>query len=181
MSVLPKREQVPAYHYVSEQSKALIDMLEGASLEAKAALEDVMAQFFVDTATWGLKYWEETLGIAVEEEKETEFRRSRIRSKLRGAGVTTVAMIQNVAESFSNGAVAVTEFPNRYRIEIKLVGSIGTPPNMDDLTEALREILPAHLAWDYVLVFNTWAMTRAHTWGELKGRTWGQVKGEKWQ
>lgn len=63
MSVLPKREQVPAYHYISEQSRALIDMLEGASLEAKAALEDVMAQFFVDTATWGLALWEQQVGI----------------------------------------------------------------------------------------------------------------------
>lgn len=48
-----------------------------------------MDQLQLDTATWGLKYWEETLGIAVEEEKAPEFRRSRIRSKLRGAGVTT--------------------------------------------------------------------------------------------
>ena len=53
MSTLPNRERVPEYHYASEQSKALIDMLEDASLEAKAALEDVMAQFFVDTATGG--------------------------------------------------------------------------------------------------------------------------------
>ena len=59
MSTLPNRERVPEYHYASEQSKALIDMLEDASLEAKAALEDVMAQFFVATATWGLTLWEQ--------------------------------------------------------------------------------------------------------------------------
>ena len=63
MSTLPNRERVPEYHYASEQSKALIDMLEDASLEAKAALEDVMAQFFVDTATWGLTLWEQQVGI----------------------------------------------------------------------------------------------------------------------
>lgn len=56
--------------------------------------------------------------------------------------MTTVAMIQNVAESFSNGTVAVTEFPSRYRIEIKFVGSIGTPPNMDDLTAACGRSCP---------------------------------------
>ena len=42
---LSMRERVPDYHYASEQSKALIETLEDASLEAKAALEDVMAQF----------------------------------------------------------------------------------------------------------------------------------------
>ena len=44
---LSMRERVPDYHYASEQSKALIETLEDASLEAKAALEDVMAQFFI--------------------------------------------------------------------------------------------------------------------------------------
>jgi len=63
--------------------------------------------------------------------------------------VTTVAMIQSVAESFSNGDVEVTELSERYRVGIKFVGNIGTPPNMDDLTAALREIMPAHLGWDY--------------------------------
>ena len=171
----------PDFYRGSVEFADMQQALEPEVLALWRARDGLMDQLQLDTATWGLKYWEETLGIAVEEGKDPEFRRSRIRSKLRGAGVTTVAMIQNVAESFSNGAVAVTEFPSRYRIEVKFVGSIGTPPNMDDLTAALREILPAHLAWDYVLVFNTWAMAKAHTWDELKGRTWGQVKGEKWE
>ncbi len=60
---LSMRERVPDYHYASEQSKALIETLEDASLEAKAALEDVMAQFFINTATWGLALWEQQVGI----------------------------------------------------------------------------------------------------------------------
>ena len=51
---------------------------------------------------------------------------------------------------------------------------------MDDLTASLREIVPAHLQWDYVLIYNTWNMTKLHTWNELKARTWAQVKGETW-
>ena len=171
----------PDFYTGSPEFVDLQDALEPEALALWTAQDGLMDQLCVNTATCGLQYWEQTLGITVEQGKDLEYRRSRIRSKLRGSGVTTVALIESVAESFSNGAVAVTEFPNRYRIEIKFVGSIGTPPNMDDLTEALREILPAHLAWDYVLVFNTWAMAKARTWGELKGRTWGQVKGEKWE
>lgn len=116
----------------------------------------------------------------MEQGKDLEYRRSRIRSKLRGSGVTTVALIESVAESFSNGDVAVTEYPAQYRLEIKFVGTIGIPPNMDDLTASLREIVPAHLQWDYVLIYNTWNMTKLHTWNELKARTWAQVKGETW-
>ena len=177
MSELPKRERVPEYHYASEQSKALIEALEDASAEAKAALEDVMAQFFIGTATWGLKYWEQTLGIPVESDKDLEYRRSRIKSKLRGVGVTTVAMIKNVAESYSNGEVAVTEFSKQFRLEIKFVGTLGIPPNMEDLTATLQEILPAHLEWEYAYIFNTWAVVGGLTWGAAESRTWGELQG----
>lgn len=140
------------------------------------AMDGLCAQLCVDTATWGLKSWENALGIPVEVEKDAAFRRSRVKSKLRGAGVTTVAMIQNVAESFSNGDVEVTEKADQYRIEIKFVGTIGIPPNMNDLTAALREIVPAHLGWGYIIIYNTWNAVKAHTWAELVTRTWQQVK-----
>lgn len=138
---LPRRERVPDYHYACEQSKAIIETLADASLEAKAALADVVDQFFVDTATWGLSSWETALGIQVDEKKTLDLRRSCIRGKLRGNGMTTVAMIKNVAESYSNGDVAVTEYPAQYRLEIKFVGTVGIPPNMDDLTQTLCDRL----------------------------------------
>ena len=108
--------------------------------------------------------------------KGTEFRRSRVRAKLRGVGVTTVALIRDTAASFSNGAVEVTEQAAQYRIKIKFAGTIGIPPNLDDLTAALREIMPAHLGWDYIYVYNTWDAVKAHTWAEIKARTWAAVK-----
>ena len=85
-----------------------------------------------------------------------------------------------MAESFSNGEVELTEFPLQFRLEIKFVGSVGMPPNMEDLTAALREIMPAHLRWEYVIVYNTWGVTAQHTWAELRNRTWDQVKGVAW-
>ena len=75
---LPQRERVPEYHYASAQSRALIEALEDASLEAKAALEDVMAQFFINTATWGLTLWEQQVGIETDTSLSVEARRSAI-------------------------------------------------------------------------------------------------------
>ena len=170
----------PDFYAGSPEFVDLQDALEPEALALWAAQGGLMDQLCVNTATWRLQYWEKTLGIPVEQGKDLEYRRSRIRSKLRGSGVTTVALIESVAESFSNGDVAVTEYPAQYRLEIKFVGTIGIPPNMDDLTASLREIVPAHLQWDYVLIYNTWNMTKLHTWNELKARTWAQVKGETW-
>lgn len=143
------------------------------------ARDGLVDQLNVDTATWGLQYWERTLGIPVEVEKDISYRRSRIKAKLRGAGTTTVALIQSVAESYSNGAVEVAEHPAQYSLDIKFVGTIGIPPNMDDLTSALREIVPAHLHWDYIIIYNTWDAVKSRTWGELASRTWAEVKESK--
>lgn len=170
----------PDFYAGSPEFVDLQDALEPEALALWTAQGGLMDQLCVNTATWGLQYWEQTLGITVEQGKDLEYRRSRIRSKLRGSGVTTVALIESVAESFSNGDVAVTEDPQAYRLEIKFVGIIGIPPNMEDLTASLREILPAHLAWDYVMVYNTWDVTAQHTWDELRQRSWDDVKGVAW-
>ncbi len=170
----------PDFYMGSPEFVEMQEALEPEVLELWTAQGGLMDQLCVNIATWGLQYWERTLGIPVEQGKDLEYRRSRIRSKLRGSGVTTVALIESVAESFSNGDVAVTEFPQAYRLEIKFVGTIGIPPNLEDLTASLREILPAHLAWDYVMVYNTWDMTARHTWDELRQRSWDDVKGVAW-
>lgn len=170
----------PDFYAASPEFVDLQNALEPEALALWTAQGGLMDQLCVNTATWGLQYWEQTLGITVEQGKDLEYRRSRIRSKLRGSGVTTVALIESVAESFSNGDVAVTEYPQAYRLEIKFVGIIGIPPNMEDLTASLREILPAHLAWDYVMVYNTWDVTAQHTWDELRQRSWDDVKGVAW-
>lgn len=166
----------PDFYAGSPEFVDLQDALEPEALALWTAQGGLMDQLCVNTATWGLQYWEKTLGIPVEQGKDLEYRRSRIRSKLRGSGVTTVALIESVAESYTNGEVAVKEYPEQFRLEIKFVGTIGIPPNMEDLTASLREIVPAHLQWDYIIVYNTWEAVGAITWGALTAMTWGDVK-----
>ena len=166
----------PAYLQKSAEFADIQAAIEPERLALWQARDGMMEQLNADTATWGLKYWEQALGIPVEVAKPVDFRRSRVKSKLRGAGVTTVAMIQSVAESFSNGDVEVTEQAEQYRVGIKFVGNIGTPPNMDDLTAALREIMPAHLGWDYIIIYKTWDRVKKNTWNGLRAYTWQQVK-----
>jgi hypothetical protein len=149
----------------------------GAQTDAlRAALADAGVQLVLDTATWGLDLWEKALGLKTEAGKDLDFRRSRVRSKLRGQGTTTAAMLQNVAESFSNGAVEIIEHPAESRFEVKFVGTIGIPPNMDDLTAAIEDIKPAHLAYTYIIIYRTWDMVAAMTWAQAGAYTWDQLK-----
>lgn len=166
----------PAYYRASPEMRDLQQAMEPELEALRDYQADIAAQLCPETATWGLSVWEAALGIPVDDEKDREYRRSRVRSKLRGSGVTTAAMIRNTAESFSNGAVTVTELPEQSRLAIRFVGTKGIPPNMDDLTQTLREILPAHLAWVYEFIFNTWAAAGALTWAQAGALTWDQLK-----
>lgn len=138
--------------------------------------EDFVQQLWPATATWGLDLWEAALGITKQAADTTAYRRTRVIAKLRGAGVTTVAMIQSVAESFSNGEVEIIQDAANYSFTVKFVGTIGIPPNMDDLTAAIEEIKPAHLAYSYEYLFRTWDMIGAYTWEQLSAYTWDQVR-----
>ena len=133
-------------------------------------------QFFIKSATWGLRLWEKALGLETDVSKPYGFRRTRIESKLRGLGTTTKELVKNVAASFSNGDVDVIEHNDEDYFEIIFVGTLGVPPNMEDLTAAIEEIKPAHLAYEYVYKYRTWDMVSHLTWGQAGAYTWEQLR-----
>lgn len=117
------------------------------------------------------------MGIPVEADKSVEFRRNRVKAKLRGQGTTTVEAIHNIAASFSNGVVEVREIPGDYRVEIEFVGQVGLPPNLNDLKSAIAEVLPAHLEPWYISQLKTWGDVAAQTWDDVAGETWESLRG----
>lgn len=137
---------------------------------------DLLAQLDPRTATWGLDYWEKAFGIVPDQAKDIEYRRSLVVAKIRGNGTTTAALIKEVSESFSNGEVEVTEFPREYRLEIFFSGTMGTPPNMDDLAAVLDEIIPAHLEWAFVILYFSHSQMKAFTHGELAAYTHKSIR-----
>ncbi|MEF9952189.1 MAG: putative phage tail protein [Clostridium sp.] len=125
------------------------------------AREDLLNQYFISTATWGLDLWESMYNIPTDKLKPVEFRRTAITAKKRGQGTTTKALVKNVSESFANGEVDVIEDSNEFRIIIKFIGVKGTPPNIDDLKKALQQVIPSHLELVYEFTYNTWDMIEA--------------------
>jgi uncharacterized protein YmfQ (DUF2313 family) len=141
--------------------------------------DDLFDQFFVSSATWGLRMWEIALGLETDISKTYEFRRSRIESKLRGRGTTTKEMIRNVAASFSNGEVEVIEHSAEDWFEVKFIGTIGVPPNMDDLTAAIDEIKPAHLEYEYTYRYNRHFSLSKFKHGQLSKNRHYQLRNEE--
>ncbi|WP_051824110.1 putative phage tail protein [Clostridium sulfidigenes] len=167
---------MPKYY---KTSKVLDDLNNANAIELtffKSKLNDVLNQFFIDSADFSLERWEKELGIDVNNNYNVEYRRSRILSKLRGQGTITVKLIKEVAESYNNGIVDVIEDNPSYSFIIKFISNKGVPPNIDDLKAAIDEIKPAHLAVIYEFTYNTWDMVSGLTWGGAINKTWNQLR-----
>lgn len=155
-------KMLPSYYYESNEVVSIQDSIEKQYEILEQCKEDLINQLFVNTATWGLSYWEKRFGIDVDITKSYEYRRSRLKSKMRGMGTVTNSLIKNVANSFDNGTVDVIEGLNNL-LTIKFIDRTGTPPNLLDLKFAINEIKPAHLAvlyeFAYLLISNIESMT----------------------
>lgn len=162
----------------SKETVTIQDAIQPETAVLWTARDDVLLQLNPRTATWGLAYWEAAYGLSTDREKDIEFRRTRVIAKLRGRGTTTVALIKSVAESFSNGEVDVAEFAPEYRIEIRFVGTIGIPPNLEDLRDSLNDIMPAHLVWEFVIYYRTHQQVQPYTHGELAPFTHQAIREE---
>ncbi|UVI32096.1 YmfQ family protein [Paenibacillus spongiae] len=148
--------------------------------QLETSIDGVLDQMFVDTATYGLAKWEKFLGIQIDELKPIEQRKSVIISKIRGIGTVTKVLIKSVAESYSNGEVDVLEDSANYTVTIAFVSTRGIPPNITDIQNAIRDIIPAHLAINYEFTYITWDEINAmnKTWDEWDalGLTWDELE-----
>lgn len=148
-----------SYLPVNYDGSAETRIIEEAIQPEQAALwkgrESLLEQLDPQTATWGLAYWEEAFGIAVDGSKGLDVRRSKIIARIRGMSTTTVELLTNVARSFlPDSQVSVTEVYGEYRVEINFIAPNRLPHGMDDLAEVLDEIMPAHLQWMYVITIS---------------------------
>lgn len=156
MSYLP--ENYPA----SRETVAFQEALQpevGLIWEAK---DDLLAQLDPYTATWGLDYWENALGLLNGQGFDLDTRRRQIAAKLQGRATTTPQVVKDVAETLLGVQVRVVEIFGEYRVE--LVSEDGFRPGIGAarLRAQLQDIMPAHLDWQIVLPTVIRVPIRAH-------------------
>lgn len=152
-------EHMPSYY---RHSKYVTDATKGADTEILFlhAQSDLMQQqFIVDTATeLTLSRYEEEYSLPVNPQDVTiSARRSRIKAKMRTAGVVTKELMRTVIASWANNDVEIVENYADYSFTVKFVNQLGQPPHVEDLYAAVNEIIPAHLGISYVFIYRTHA------------------------
>ena len=141
-------------------------------------VENTLNQFFVDSATYGLDKWESMLGIS-KNNFDIQTRRENIKAKMRSRGTTTVSVIKNICEAYSNGIVEVIVNHSDYSFIIDFVGTIGIPKAFAELDKAIEEIKPAHLAYSYKFNYNTHSDISNYTHEQLANYTHDEVRNSR--
>lgn len=175
----------PRWYRASAEFTAWQDALDVQTDAAYDTLEDLLNQVFVSTATWGLNLWEKQLGIITDISKGDAERREIILSKLRTrpANLTVERLTQMIA-AFGDWGVEIDEQYADYTIQIKFTGKFGVPAYMDNVDQAVRQALPAHLDYVYAYTYPVWndIDAMAMTWIALdeKALTWDDFDEGGW-
>lgn len=141
-------DYLPGYYRELLESREVISMEEREFEKLFDSMDDVLAQFFVDTATWGLSRWEKSFGLPYDNRLSIEERRIQVISRMRSISPITLADFINYLDSYApNGGSTVREYPSEYRIVAVI--HAGGSLRLHEIEAALNEVLPAHLAWSF--------------------------------
>ena len=138
-------------------------------------VENTLNQFFVDSATFGLDYWEKMLGIS-KNNNDIQTRRENIKAKMRSRGTTSIEVIKNICEAYSYGEVEIVVDHSNYSFEINFIGSIGVPKAFAELDKTINEIKPCHLAHSYKFNYNTHSNLANYTHEQLANYTHDEIR-----
>ena len=168
---------LPHYYVSSTIMKAIQDAYAEELGYVYYFLEDFLKQFLTPaTATWGLAFWEQELGLKTDISKSYEERREIIMARLRGIGTVGKNVLISAASAFSGGDVDVIEYPAEHRFVVKFIGTLGVPKNMASFVEMVEDVKPAHLTYSFEYTYTWWNMLKELTWAQAGTKTWDELK-----
>lgn len=141
--------------YVSpiyEQSiimQAILEAIGAEWDEAEKLVDEVLAQLFPQTATWGITYWEWLLGIPPNHSVPIEQRRARVLTRMQTRWPMTKERMEQLVRTFSKDKQAfIREFFDQYRFEVLF--SLTQSVDLGTVYEVIEEAKPAHLGYSLV-------------------------------
>ena len=168
---------LPHYYVSSTIMKAIQDAYAEELGQVYYFLNDFLKQFLTPTtATWGLAFWEQGLGLKTDISKSYEERREIIMARLRGIGTVGKNVLISAASAFSGGDVDVIEYPAEHRFVVKFIGTLGVPKNMASFIDMVEDMKPAHLAYEFEYTYTWWNMLKEITWAQAGLGTWDDLR-----
>lgn len=140
---------LPAFLTKAPEFAAKLAAESNAHDEIRQNLDDILNQFFVQTATWGLVYWENYLGITTDTNKTIDMRRQAIIQKINGNDVVTLKFLTRlVNQHVADSQAFIIDHPETYSIEILYHG--GQIQDYNALDTAINTYIPAHIGFKLI-------------------------------
>ncbi len=115
---------------------------------------DVTNQCFPQTATWGISFWEEFLGLPIDSAESLKNRRIKVINKMSRSSPMTPFEMRRILEGFAD-TVDIVQNQREYSFDVIL----GTRSVLGDIIEAvineIEEIKPAHLFYSLAIKYIT--------------------------
>jgi hypothetical protein len=137
-------DSLPSYYNESPEADAIMHGNAVELQKRRDEADDLLNQFFVLTATWGLSSWERVLALPLMPHATIEFRRQRILAKLNGAAPVTIRYLTDLVNTFlSNKSAKIVEFNSQYRFDVEML--MDQYVDVKQVENAVKEVKPAHL------------------------------------
>lgn len=137
---------------IYEQSVIMQAVMEAIGAEwddVDRLTDEVFAQLFPQTATWGIMYWEWLLGIPPNDSLSIEQRRTRVLTRMQTRWPMTKERMEQLVRTFSQDKQAfIREFFDQYRFEVLF--SLTQSVDLGTVYEVIEEAKPAHLGYSLV-------------------------------
>ena len=134
-------------------------IIEAEQVEADILYREIaetLKQCFVETATWGLDYWEDMLFLPRGTGKTYDERRSIIYARMRATRTTTVEVVKELASAFFGPEnVTVTEHNENYYFNIKFENIKASTVKLQDVIDVIEIYKPAHLNYGFTFSVKT--------------------------
>ena len=144
-------QYLPEY-YQNSRVMGAIAKAQGTELDMLyTALDEILKQFFIDTATWGLNLWDEFLGLKTEA-YSIEERRRLLKSKLIMQPPVTRERFKKLLDGVAD-SVDVIEYYGEYSFDIVLLVKTNLKTAFEKILEQIEDNKPAHLAYQVILGF----------------------------
>lgn len=118
--------------------------------EAKTLIESLREQCYLESVSWGIRYWEERYGIEPDESIDLEVRRARIKRAGRRYGAISPAKLEDILAEFTGLTVHITEDNPHYSFDVQFEDG-DTIPDYTAIVEKLNSTKPSHLSYRFLL------------------------------
>lgn len=149
-AISPRTEgMVDASANYYQESKLFYYMQNAQALEydrVEANNDDLALQLSPYTATWGLIYWEEAVGLPRRPNEDYEVRRPPVLARLVNAENFSAEMIHRTAANYGEEIRVVID-PVKFLVTVTF--KRGVPTFLEDFQEAVESIVHAHYGMEY--------------------------------